>query len=124
MQSLEDSFLAEVVLKIYSDNGKNFVGSDKEIADLQKILRKEHSDSLQAEAAGLHIKWFFIPPRAPHFGGLWESAIKFAKTHLRKVMGNKVLFFEELCTLLCQIEMILNSRPICPLSEDPNDEFF
>ena len=109
---------------LYSDNGKNFVGSDKEIADLQKILRNKHCDSLQAEAAGLHIKWFFIPPRAPHFGGLWESAIKCAKIHLRKVMGNKVLSFEELCTLLCQIEMILNSRPICPLSEDPNDEFF
>ena len=109
---------------IYSDNGKNFVGSDKEIADLQKILRNEHCDSLQAEAAGLHIKWFFIPPRAPHFGGLWESAIKCANIHLRKVMGNKVLSFEELCTLLCQIEMILNSRPICPLSEDPNNEFF
>ena len=109
---------------LYSDNGKNFVGSEKEIADLQKISRNEHCDSLQAVAAGLHIKWFFIRPRAPDFGGLWESAIKYAKIHLRKVMGNKVLSFEEICTLLCQIEMILNSRPICPLSEDPNDEFF
>ena len=39
-------------------------------------------------------------------------------------MGNKILSFEELFTLLCQIEMILNSSPICPLSEDPIDEFF
>ena len=39
-------------------------------------------------------------------------------------MGNKILSFEGLCTLRCQIETILNSRAICPLSEDPNDEFF
>ena len=109
---------------IYGDNGKIFVGSEKEIADRQKILRNEHCDSLQAEAAGLHINWFFIPPRAPHFGGLWESAIKCAKIHLRNDLGYKILSLEELCTVLCQSEMILNSRPICPLSEDRNDEFF
>ena len=91
---------------LYSDNGKNFVCWEKEIAELQKILRNEHCDSLQAEAAGLNIQWFFIPPRAPHFDGLWETAIKCAKIHLRKVMGNKILSFEEVCTLLCQIEMI------------------
>ena len=79
---------------------------------------------LQAEAAGVHIKWFFIPPRAPHFGNLWESAIKCVELHLRKLMGNQILPFEELSTLLCHIEMILNSRPICPLSENPNDKFF
>ena len=60
----------------YSNNGKNLFGSQKEIADLQRILKDEHCDFLQAEAAGLHIKRFFIPPRAPHFGGLWESPIK------------------------------------------------
>ena len=103
--------------------GKKFVGSEKEIADMQTILRNEHCDFLQAEAAGLHIKWFFIPPRALRFRCLWQSAIKCAKKPLREVMGNKILSFEDLCTLLRQIEMILNSRPICPLSEDPKDEF-
>ena len=101
---------------IYSDNGSNFIGTRAEISQLQKILKAEHEDSLQTVAAGLLINWAFIPPRAPHFGGLWESAIKRAKQHLRKVMGNKILSFEELTTLFCQIELILNSRPICPLS--------
>ena len=72
----------------------------------------------------LRFKWFFIPPRAPHFSGLWESAIKCAKIRLRKVMGNKTLSFEVLSTLLCQTELISNSRPICHLSKDPNYEFF
>ena len=109
---------------IYSDNGKNVVGSQKEIADLQRILKDENCDSLKAEAGGLHTKWFFIPQSAPHFGGLWESAINCAKIYLRKVMGSKILSFEDFCTQFCQIEMILNSRTICPLSKDPNDEFF
>ena len=104
---------------IYSDNGSNFIGTRAETSQLQKILKAEQEDSLQTVAAGLLINWAFLPPKAPHFGGLWESAIKRAKQHLRKVMGNKILSFEELTTLFCQVELILNSRPICPLSEDP-----
>ena len=109
---------------LHSDNEKNIVDSEKEIADLQKIIRNDHCDSLQAESAGLHIKWFLIHPRAPQFCGLWESAIKCAKIHIRKVTGNNILSFEGLYTLLCQIELIFNSRPTCPLLEDPNDLFF
>ena len=36
-------------------------------------------------------------------------------------MGNHVLTFEELTTIFCQFESILNSRPIGVLSKDPND---
>ncbi|XP_013139177.1 PREDICTED: uncharacterized protein LOC106103830 [Papilio polytes] len=65
--------------------------------------------------------WHFIPPRAPNFGGLWEAGIKSVKTHLLRVLGNTTLTFEEMTTLLAQIEACLNSRPICELNDDPND---
>ncbi|KMQ86573.1 hypothetical protein RF55_14409 [Lasius niger] len=54
-------------------------------------------------------------------GGLWETAIKSAKTHLRKIVGTTPLTYEELYTLLVQIEACFNSRPICPMSNDGTD---
>ncbi|XP_058816812.1 uncharacterized protein LOC131680109 [Topomyia yanbarensis] len=67
------------------------------------------------------ICWKFIPPRAPHFGGLWEAAVKSAKTHLLKAIGNVNVAYEDMLTLLAQIEMCLNSRPLTPLQDDPSD---
>jgi len=43
------------------------------------------------------------------------------KFNLRRVVGNEQLTFEEFYTLLCQIEAVLNSRPVCPLSNNPDN---
>ncbi|XP_008181657.1 uncharacterized protein LOC103309000 [Acyrthosiphon pisum] len=99
--------------KIYSDNGTNFVGTQKELVSM---MRKA-SDQIAKEG----IEWHFNPPSAPHFGGLWESAVKSTKHHLKRVMGEHKLTSTELRTLLCQIEACLNSRPITPLSSDPSE---
>ena len=58
-------------------------------------------------------------PHEPHFGGLWESAMKSMKCHLRRTLGSQVATYEELCSLLAEIEVCLNSRPLCTLSDDP-----
>ena len=60
-------------------------------------------------------------PHAPHFGGLWESGVKAVKHHLKRVIGDQRLTFEELSTLVIQIEACLNSRPLTPISSDPTD---
>ncbi|XP_024884736.1 uncharacterized protein LOC112462898 [Temnothorax curvispinosus] len=67
------------------------------------------------------IKWSFNPPFALHFGGLWESGVKSFETHLRRVVGDQVLSLEEFITVLAQVESVLNSRPLCPMSTDPSD---
>jgi len=54
-------------------------------------------------------------------GGLWEAAVKSAKTHLKKIVGNILLTFEELSTIFAQIEAILNSRSLYQISDDPQD---
>ncbi|XP_076384102.1 uncharacterized protein LOC143261869 [Megalopta genalis] len=57
----------------------------------------------------------------PHFGGLWEAAVKSFKYHLKRVAGNELFTFENFNTLITEIEAILNSRPLSPISSDAND---
>lgn len=67
------------------------------------------------------MNWHFIPAKSPHFGGLWEAAVKSCKHNLKRVLNNTPLTYEEFYTLLTQVEAVLNSRPLTPLSQDPND---
>lgn len=107
---------------IWSDNATNFVGSKNEMADLRRLfLSQEHLKSVHEQCLENSIDWKFIPPRSPHFGGLWEASIKIAKLHLLRTLGQSILDFDELRTLIYQISAIMNSRPLCPLSENPND---
>ncbi|CAI6371089.1 unnamed protein product [Macrosiphum euphorbiae] len=99
--------------KMYSDNATNFVGVQRELAT--------YLQSVDASVAKEGIDWHFNPPGAPHFGGIWESAVKSAKHHLTRVLKDAKLTLEELGTLLCQIEACLNSRPLTPLSSHPLD---
>nr|CAI5820860.1 unnamed protein product [Callosobruchus analis] len=107
---------------IYSDNGSNFVGARNEMIKTLNCIRQNVSNErIRSFLLDNQITWKFIPPRLPHQGGLWEAAVKSAKTLLVKVMGNAYLNFEQLYTILCQIESILNSRPLTPISCDPKD---
>ncbi|XP_029176757.1 uncharacterized protein LOC114944869 [Nylanderia fulva] len=105
---------------VYSDCGTTFVGADR---TLRELFKASTSEGLHiARAANTQgIRWHFNPPAAPHFGGLWEAAVKSTKFHLRRVIGDTTLTFEELNTLLTQIEACLNSRPLQALSDDPDD---
>ena len=101
----------------------SFVGTANELKLLEEILSHDYTkESLPNLAVDLGSQWFMIPPGSPHWGGLWESGIKSAEHHLKKTMGNNVLNYEELATLICDIEAILNSRPLIEASDDPTDD--
>jgi hypothetical protein len=56
-----------------------------------------------------------------NMGGIWEAGVKSCKHHFKRIVGNALLRYEELYTLLMLIESCLNSRPITPMSNDPHD---
>ncbi|XP_015120540.1 uncharacterized protein LOC107043522 [Diachasma alloeum] len=105
---------------LYSDCGTNFLGADKELKKLFSAGAKEFQH-LSAVCLKDGTRWSFNPPGAPHFGGKWEAAVKSVKYHLARTVRDTTLTFEELSTLLTQIEAVLNSRPLQALSEDPDD---
>lgn len=79
-------------IEISSDNGKTFVGALKEFS---QFLNNNYDDIVDF-AVNNNIKFKFIPPYTPHFGGLWEAGVKSCKFHLRRVIGNANFTYEEL----------------------------
>lgn len=103
---------------VYSDNGTNFVASDRL---MQEAALFWSTEKMQRYASNNYTKWHFITPGAPHEGGIWEAAVKSMKHHLRRVMGAQKYSYEGVSTLLASIEACLNSRPLCAMSDDPSD---
>lgn len=107
-------------LNLFSDNGTNFIGANNELQKLSQFLSFSAVEITNA-VSDQGIVWHFIPPRSPHFGGLWEAGVKSVKYHLKRVISLTPLTYEDMYTVLIQIESILNSRPLTPLTTDPND---
>lgn len=109
---------------IWSDNATNFLGASRKLEDLKQLFKQNQH---WVEVFGwcrdqVGTIWKFIPPRSPHFGGLWEAGVKSAKYHLVRAASSGPLHRDELDTLIASVEAILNNRPLIPLSTNPNDE--
>ena len=98
-----------------SDNATTFLAAAEEIRSLC------NDDGVHAYLSHRNIEWQFIPKRAPWFGGFYERLIGITKTTLKKTLGKRLVTFDELWTLVTEIETVVNERPItyqhCSLNE-------
>ena len=106
------------VTTMRSDNGTNFVGAERE---LREALTSLDHNKIQSTMAQKGIKWSFNPPAGSHHGGIWERVIRMVRRILNTVLCQQRLEDEGFHTVLCEVEAILNDRPITQLSDDPND---
>jgi len=89
---------------IISDNAKTF----------------EKASGIVATSKG--ILWKFITPRAPWHGGFWERLVRTVKVALRKSLCRKSIEFEQLRTILCKIEGVINDRPLTYLEDSTSPQ--
>ncbi|XP_046966958.1 uncharacterized protein LOC124534969 [Vanessa cardui] len=99
------------------DNGTNSIGASGELKKRAISERKQMLAEVAASLATNDCEWHFIPAHSPNFGGLWEAGVKSVKNHLKRIIGNSTLTYEEMATVLSQIEACLHS---CPLSVIPS----
>lgn len=103
---------------IRSDNGSNFVAAERELRDAIQLWNQDkiHNTLRQKE-----VEWIFSPPTGSHFGGIWERQIRSVRKLLKSILKEQTVDDECLQTLMCEIEAIINDRPITTSSDDPND---
>ncbi|GFU22779.1 integrase catalytic domain-containing protein [Trichonephila clavipes] len=99
---------------IYCDNGTNFRGAFNDLSKLNwnKIVEETRTPK---------ILWKFIPPTAAWWGGWWERLVRTVKELLKRTLGRSVLKYDELYTVLCDCESIINCRPLTYVSENPEE---
>ena len=103
---------------VFSDNGTNFVGAERELRNQIEAWNDYHIDDYMKQQA---TEWFFNPPTASHMGGAWERMIRSTRKILRALTSERLLTDEQLHTFITECERVLNSRPLTAVSDDPRD---
>ncbi|XP_067030727.1 uncharacterized protein [Acropora muricata] len=114
--------------EIWSDNGTNFTGAEKE---LRLLVQGISDERIKSELHSREVEWYkcplpewrFQPPAANHMSGVWERLVRSVKKAMKAVLGSRsaLVDLEALRTVFAEVTSILNSRPICSSSDDPKD---
>ena len=101
---------------VVSENGRTF----KPVA--REITRIFNDPGVKQHFAKEHMKWTFNLEKAPWWGGVFERLVKSFKRCLKKTISGARLTYEELLTVIIEVEMILNCRPLSYVSSEDSEE--
>lgn len=99
-------------VKLLSDNVKTFKAAGREV---KKLI---HAEEVRQYCTNRQVLWEYIVEKATWWGGFWERMVRCVKTCLKKHMGRSSLTFEELRTIIVEIEAVLNNRPLTYVYDD------
>jgi hypothetical protein len=105
--------------EIWSDNGSNFVGAERE---MKKSMDEIDQDKMNSAMTTEGTAWHFIPPYAPHMGGCWERMVRSIKTALKVILKERSPREETLRTAIAEAMNIVNGHPLTYVSSDPDDD--
>ncbi|MEL6606114.1 MAG: reverse transcriptase domain-containing protein [Cyanobacteria bacterium J06614_10] len=100
---------------IISDNGSNFKATSQFLRSLSE------EPSVKEYLAGHKISWRFIPPRTPSMGGFYERLVGVVKSCLRKTLFKRTVGWNDLVTILLEVEQIVNNRPLTYMESELPD---
>lgn len=103
---------------VRSDNGGNFVRGEKE---LRSAIDGWNQEAISEFLLQRSVQWNFNPPAGSHHGGVWERCIRTIRKVMNALLKEQVLDDEGLATLMCEVESIVNGRPLTKVSDDPRD---
>ena len=103
---------------VYSDNGSNFRAGEQE---LRTAIEDWNQRAICEFLRLKNISWKFNPTYGSHMGGVWERVIRSIRKILTALLGQQLVNEEMLRTLMAEVQGILNSRPLTPVSNDPKD---
>ena len=103
---------------IRSDNGTNFIGTERE---LRNALKELDQTLISSELNRYRIEWKFNPPFSPWMRGVWESLVKSVKRSLKAITRDIFFTGESLYMFLCEVELVIKNRPLTPTSDSTSD---
>eukprot|EP00112_Aurelia_sp_Birch-Aquarium-sp1_P019023 Seg4627.3 transcript_id=Seg4627.3/GoldUCD/mRNA.D3Y31 product="hypothetical protein" protein_id=Seg4627.3/GoldUCD/D3Y31 len=101
---------------IRSDNAQTFRRANKELIAIFE------SEEVQRFVGQKGIIWRFMLEKSPFFGGFYERMVQVVKRCLRKILGSAKLNYEELVTVITEVEGTINSRPLTYIYSDDIEE--
>lgn len=103
----------------FSDNAGAYRKASEELSELSTLLNDK---TLVESLAEQGIEWRFNVEKAPWMNGFVERMVGIVKAALKRVIERQVLNYEELQTVLCEVEDTINRRPLCQVSDSENIE--
>ena len=101
---------------VVSDKAKTFQASEKTLVSLFKL------EDVQEHLSSKGIRWQFNLAKAPWWGEVFERLVKQVTSCLKKTLGRSTLSFDELTTILVEVEAVLNSTRLTYLYSDDVEE--